>query len=71
MIVEEIHKVEEAALVVSLKLSTRTIDSLQPILIFIRSEFIVVDETPRQRSNDFHAVKVHGFQSLCQECLEV
>lgn len=59
ILVEEVDKVEETPLVVSLELSTCSVDSLEAILILVRSKLVVVNKTPCQCSDDIYSVQMH------------
>jgi hypothetical protein len=58
ILMEEVDKVEETSLVMSLKLSTRSVDSLETILILIRSELVLVNKTPSQCSNNIDSTQL-------------
>lgn len=68
---EEVHQVKDAPLVMPRQQPVRPIHSLQPVLVLIAAELVVVRKAPRQGPDYVHAVLVDALERLGQEVLVV
>ena len=66
MSMEEIDIVKRTPLIRPLK--RRMIDRLKTVMAIKCTELICLNETPRQRTHDIHAILIHRSQNLGQEC---
>lgn len=71
VVVEKVHIIKEAPLEMPCKQTIGSVDSLHAIGIAIITELVVVNPTPRQRTNNIDIVRVDSMQGLGQKVLIV